>query len=428
MSVLPSNSPLSNNVDKTPIKPGASADDVLDLLSEDKDIKPEPKDDVDDEDDEEVKDKKPAKKAAKQDDDKDDDDDDDEDEIKLKGDDDDEDEKLDLKDDDDDIKIETPPRKAEIVKYDPEFLKKFPWFEKMMFRDRQYTELFGSFDDAKEIKASADVLASFEADMSKGDSTKVLEQVKKNAPEAFDKLVDNYLPNLYKVDTEAYYHVIGNVTKHIIAEMKAAKLDDAAKALNKFMFNTDEELKPTNKSKEKPQDDEVKKDREAFIQERFETARTDLQTKVDNVLRATITDYIDPKNEMSPYVKKNAIKDALSALHGKVGTDAAFNRSLNRAWENAFKEKFSQNSLNTIRASYLGKAKTLLQDVIRTARKEALKGATPSSKKEDEDQEERPARKPNRDVRDSGSPRRQSGNNRNQMQKGESVHDFLSRD
>src|SRR5438874_1486535 len=74
-------------------------------------------------------------------------------------------EKIDLTKPDDDIDIEAPPRKKEILKEYPELFKKFPFLEKVMYRDKQYSELFGSFDDAKEIAEKSEIFNNFESQL-----------------------------------------------------------------------------------------------------------------------------------------------------------------------------------------------------------------------------------------------------------------------
>lgn len=435
---MPAPPSISGNINTgTPdtAKPARSADDVLDLFNDesgddkgDKDDeepirKPrqEKKESSDKEsDDEDDKEEKPRRRRSEQSEDDDEGEDGEGDEIDLKG-------AEDLEDEEE-IKIETPPKKKEVLEKYPKLFKEFPWFEKMMFRDRQFMELFGSFEDAKDIKADAAVLQQFEADMMKGDSTSVLKQIKENSPETFDKIVDNYLPNLYKVDQEAYYHIVGNVTKQIIKELNNGGMKEVAKGLTKFMFGKEDDPGDiTSRSKEKPQNDEIKKEKEDFYKERFEVARNDLQGRVDNVLKSTINEYIDPKNEMSAFVKKNAVREALAAIHEALNGDKDFMRSLNRLWENSAKERFSQNSLNSIRSAYLGKAKGQLNGIIRNVRREALKDAAPAKRdKDEEENDERPRKRTS--SSNSGSPRRRSGNDNDKRQRGESVLDFLSRD
>ena len=42
---------------------------------------------------------------------------------------------------------------------------------------------------------------------------------KDESQEAFNKIADNYLPTLRKIDQQAYYHVLGNVIKDTIVTM-----------------------------------------------------------------------------------------------------------------------------------------------------------------------------------------------------------------
>lgn len=430
---------LSNSGDdKSAVKPAgekASADDLANFFAEpdDKGAKPDKEDKLDKED------------KTDKDKDKDDKLDIDEDDIELK-DEDEDDDKLDLEDKDkkaeDEIEINAPPKKKEILAKYPNFLKEFPFFEKMMYRDRQYTELFGSFDDARDVAERAQILDHFEGDLMKGNTETILKQVKETDKKAFDKLVDNYLPTLARVDKEAYFEVVGNIGKHLIAELvkegkslgvdenskdAAAALRNAALTLNQFLFGTSTYSPPQQRvAKADEKDEELEQERTQYVRERFEDSRNELQTKVDNTLRATINDYIDRDSQMTGYVKKNAVRDALTMLHTAIGNDPAFRKNLDRLWESAFSSRFDRNSLDRIRSTYLGKAKNMLPAIIKKARAEALKDQTPSSRKErDEEKDEETTRK--REPISSGRPRQQSGG-KLKMERGESVLDFLSRD
>lgn len=408
-----------------PVKPEATAEDINDFFNKPVEDKPVKEDKLEEDDD------KPIKKAPKEEDDEEKDDEiKDDEELELKDDEDLEDEeKLDLKDDE--IKIEVPPKKREIVAKYPNFFKEFPAIEKMIYRDRQYSELFGSFDDAKEVAEQAQVLQEFENDILNGSTEKILTSVKQLDKKAYDKLIDNYLPTLHKVDKEAYFEVIGNVGKTIIAHMvKEARsseneeLQKAARLLNQFLFASSTYTPPKQRvSQVEDKDNEVERERNEYIRERFESSRDELQTKVDNVLRGTISEYIDPKGEMSAYVKKNAINDAIKALHEELSKDAPFRKTLDRLWNGVFQDKFSKNSIDRVRSAYLGRSKQSLASIIKKARAEALKGSVPASRKREDDEEETPRK---RGLGNTGRPHQSSG--KLQMKPGESVADFFARD
>jgi hypothetical protein len=347
-------------------------------------------------------------------------------------------EKLDLAKPDDDIDIQAPPRMKEISKKYPELFKDFPFLAKMMSRDRQYNELFGSFDDAKEVAEKSETFNSFESQLLSGNTEEVLRSVKDADDKAFNIIVDDYLPTLAKVDKEAYFHVVGNLNKRLIMEMVQEANDtnnddlkQAALLVNQFIFGSAKFTPPSNRvdrSKENSTEkNEAESERISFLRERYESSRDDLQSQVDNTLRATITDYIDPKGNMSSYVKKNAVADAMKILTSSISKDPTVIKSLDKLWRAATDNKFSKDSLGRIKSFYLSKAKGNLKNAILKARSEALKDSRPANKDKDtEDFEEESTPRVARKTISAGKPSQPKS--KNGMQKGESVTDFFMRD
>lgn len=426
---------LSNSVEANKPVTAKTADDINDLFKEldVEDVKPEkevkePKIKEDEEVDEpKVKKDKSSDGEA----------DDEDEELELVEDDEDL-EKLDLKADDEDIgEIDGPPRKKEIVKEFPEIFKKFPFLEKMLYRDKQYSELFGSFDDAKEIAEKSEVFNQFETQLLSGNTEEILRNVKGTDEKAFNLIVDDYLPTLAKVDKEAYFHVTGNLNKRLIMEMvKEANetdnddLKQAALLVNQFIFGTSKFEAPTRRVEKNEEVDKVKneveKERLEFTKERYETSRDEMQTRVDNKLRNTISEYIDPKGAMSSYVKKNAVKDAMNYLNESINSSSEIKKNLDKLWRSSFDSKFSRDSLGKVESYYLSKAKANLKQAIMKARAEALKDSQPRTNKREveEEKEETP---PQRTRIATGRPS-QERKGKNDRQRGESVADFFMRD
>jgi hypothetical protein len=414
---------LSGNADiSSKIPTPKTADDINDLFKEIDNEKPESKTKEDDDSKRTTRDKEETRELPEKD----------EDELELSEPEEDT-EKLDLTSDED-IDVAAPPRKKEILKEYPELFKKFPFLEKMMYRDRQYNELFGSFDDAKEIAERSEIFSSFEQQLLAGNTSEILREVKETDKKAFDTIVDDYLPTLAKVDKEAYFHVVGNLNRRLIMEMVQEANDtnnddlkQAALLVNQFVFGTSKFTAPSNRVEKKTDDakDEVEQERLNFVKERFESARDELQTKVDNVLRSTISDYIDPKQIMTAYVKKNAVTDAMRILSNSIASDSSVVKNLDTLWRTAFNTKFSKDSLSKIQSFYLSKAKGNLKNAILKARAEALKDLAPRVKKETDEEEEETTRQIRRQPA-TGRPSQPKG--KNEMKKGESVTDFFMRD
>src|SRR6516162_1925725 len=284
------------------------------------------------------------------------------------------------------LELVTPVRRREILKAYPDLFKKFPYLEKAYYREQQFTELLPTINDAKVAVEKSQILDNFEKDVMSGSTENILKSVMQQDKNAFYKIVDDYLPTLARVDEQAYFHVLGNVAKHTIMSMVGEanrtgneQLKAAAHLVQQFVFGTSEWQNPTKLSKdEKPEDNtrekQISEREQMMVRNQFESARGDLNTRVNNTLRNTIDAHIDSRNSMSEYVKRNASRDALDTLDRLISQDTRFVSLMDRLWEAAFKDGFSQESKDRIRSAYNSKAKTLLPAVIKKARNEALRG------------------------------------------------------
>lgn len=283
------------------------------------------------------------------------------------------------------LELVTPVRRKEILAKYPNLFKDFPYLENAYYREQQFTEILGTIEDARTAASKADILDRFEAEILGGSTENVLKAVKNENPEGFNKLVDDYLPTLARVDENAYMHLLGNITKHtIVAMVKEARssgndvLQNAAAILNQFVFGTTNFTPAKNLSKQNPQEqaqnEQVNQRELMFVQQQFESTNGDINTRVNNTLKNTVEAHIDPRGTMSEYVKKKAIGDAMDTLAGLMEKDTRFRTLTDKLWEQSFKENFSAGSRDRIRSAFLAKAKTLLPSVIKKARNDALRG------------------------------------------------------
>lgn len=355
------------------LSPGAiedgelTKDQILDLLGDDDPGKEEEKEVEKEEEKEEEKEVKEEKDEEK-----------DEKEIELKDEEDDEDKKP----KEDELDLITPVRRQEILAKYPKVFKDFPYLEKAFYRDKDYTELFGTVDDAKEASEKAGTLDNYEQELMDGSIESVLTAVKDNDSGAFNKIADTYLETLSKVDTKAYQHVVSGMVNKLITGMagEAKRVDNkqlqaAAQLVNQFVFGTSD-FKPTERLTRGPDegDSKLARERREFNEQRFETVRDDLSTRIGNQLKSTISGYIDPKEVMTSYVRRNAIRDSMEQVEGVIDQDDRFGKILDGLWKKAAAANYSPATVNKIRSTYLSKAKTLLPSVIRKSRDEALKG------------------------------------------------------
>jgi hypothetical protein len=285
---------------------------------------------------------------------------------------------------DEQLDLVTPVRRKEILAKYPNVFKEFPYLERAYYREQKFTELLPTIDDAKEAVAAKQTLDRMETDVMGGNTELILRAVRDNSPQGFLKIVDEYLPTLARVDEKAYFHVIGNMTKHTIVSMIREgrrsgneALQSAAQILNQFVFGTSDFQPPQQLSRPNPTDgreQQISEREEQFVRQQFESVNQDLNTRVNNTLRNTIDANIDPKKSMSDYVRKNASREAMEMLENVLSKDSRFIAVKDKLWEAAIKSNFSRESVERIKSAYLSRAKTLLPTVIKKARIDALRG------------------------------------------------------
>jgi len=291
--------------------------------------------------------------------------------------------------DEDKLALTTPERRKEILAKYPNLFKEFPGLEKAYYREQKYAEILPTIEDAQQAVEKAGLLDSYEQDLLSGSHQSILQAVKDGDAEAFNKIVDNYLPALQRVDEGAYYHIVGNIIKHTIKSMvddgNASGDEDtkdrflaAASIVNEYIFGTKTYTPPTRMSKPETKKDDkeaaIEKRELDLLQSNFESHGGALEGRVTNILKSTIDKNIDPRGSMTDYVKGKAIQDAMENLEDIISRDSRFTQILDRLWEKAFNDNFSKGSMDRIEQAYKSKAKTLLLPVIRKARNEALKG------------------------------------------------------
>lgn len=333
---------------------------------------------------------------------------------------------------DEQLEITTPVRRSEILAKYPKLFKEFPYLEKAYYREQQYTKHFPTPGDAEEALQKVETLNRFEKDLNEANTEPILQSVKTVNPKAFNKLVDEYLPTLAKVDSDAYHHVIGNVIKHTIAAMVSTKnetLMSAAQILNQYVFATDRYTPPSRLSREDtadPRINELQQKQEAFNKQRLDSTTNELNTRINSVYKSTIEAHIDPKNSMSEYIKKNAIKDTQEMLTNLISKDGRFKSLVDKLWEKAIEQDFSKESTDRIRRAYISKAQTLLPSVIKKARNDALKGMGKRVSK-DEDVNERET-KVTKDKEEQPRSRTPSSGRKGEIPREMSSLDYLMQD
>lgn len=414
---------------QTPAPEGTlTALDIVDALGEDDD-NPDDKD-GDKNKGEKDEDKKSRFKNKEKDENSSDDDEDDEQDEEL----DEDDEEKDEEDEDEEIEyVLKPLNRAQVLKDFPDLFKKYPQLEKSYYAARDYRQVFPTLADAKEAQTKLDEYGLIDKELNQGSPAGLFKGLKESNPDAFGSMVDNYLPELAKVDSDAYFHVISTVIKSTIARMgklASEKKDDdlmtAAKMVNEFAFGTEEFTPPVRFGRQtSPEKTDLEKEREQFQNEKLETNQKEVRDKVESTIRATVEQHIDPKERMSKYVRKTAVSEAVDSATQLLYKDKELKKLSEKMWKTAQTNKYSPEYVGKIRRAYQERAKVILPQIIRKIRGEALQGV--SSRKSDRDRSGHvTSGQGNKSAsRESNSGK---GNEKNKIPTGMSSLDFLNAD
>jgi len=380
------------------------------------------------------KDEKPVKKTKEGTRDVDEED---EGDSKKKGDKEEEDEEKEDKLEEDETEKEdkvdelvTPIALKEITTKYPNILKEFPFLEKVYYREKKFTEIFPTVQDAREAVERLENVASIEQEVLSGKTETILKAIKESNPHGFAELVDDYLPALERVHPGAQAHIASNIVRGIVLRMYNTARDDnqknAALVLSDYFWPGQNPMPPqqfSNPNAPPKQDEKLTQERQNFENQRFEYAAVDLNSRVLNQLKATIDNNIDKENVMTAFIKKNAITEVQAKLEEVLTTDSRFMSHINTLWQRAKAAGYSRSHMDNIRSAYLGKAKTVLAPIIVKVRNEALKGVR-RAKPENNDEDKRGPIPTGRSAAESNN----KGGNKKSIPQGMSVEDYIMSD
>lgn len=317
----------------------------------------------------------------------------DEDEEKEEKDEEDEEEKIELKDDDEDtekdeLAFNDVPRRQEIEKKYPGIFKEFKGLEKAIYREQAYAETFASPKEAQFAKQSLEGYRALEGNLVNGNIKDMLGALKTNAPDGFNKITNNLLETLSEIDKPAYDASVKRILKgtlhnaYVIGEEDGNdQLKIAAQLLHKAMFGTIK-ISPLEGKQDKldkdalPNDERVKldKERREFNENQLRSHVNDVGERATNITRNIISKNIDPKENMSEYVRTKAEDDAFRMVNEKLQSDRRFQLHLDRLWKEAASQGFNSASKDKIRNTLITQAKSFLPEVLSSVRRSALQG------------------------------------------------------
>lgn len=403
----------------SPLEEGIDRGRELDILGED-----DNKDDKDDKDDDkDDKDDKSDDKDDKSDDDGDDDkdkDDETEDDDDEDKDDKDEDEDKDDKDDEEEDKDEDQLTSVKDIKKDyPDFFKKHPEVKAAIFRDQRFSEIVGTPEDAETAVERSNTLAAVEQDLFiDSNPGKLLDSLKKNNPENYQKTVFNVLSHLQEHDKDMYYELSALPIKLLLrnawreGQGDKSNLGKAAAWIHDFMFGKGSKFEDKVTAEEKKQD--TKSDREKEYEKKLKdiddrehnnfkgAVDQSYVSKMDRYLRETL----DKDERLTEFTRKHIVNETLTEIRQQLDQDTRHTTTMSSLWRNAKAAGFNSDFKSKIINAALTRAKSLAPSIRARLTNEALGKVKKNKDKNDDKREER--RSDSRREERREEPRRES--------------------
>lgn len=333
-------------------------------------------------DDENV-DEVPPEDDSKQEDEETNEDEEKTDEDKEKNDEENEDDEEKESKDDEETEIPTAlrrPKFSEITAKYPDFFKDFPDMRHMMGREKEYTQVFPSVQDAKDAAEKIQDYDYLDELVTAGEPTKIsefLNIIKDNDENVYNGFLDNFLDGVRRASEDKYAEITMPVIEHAIRyaydsgiRNNNKNLQLSAQHIAQCIFGDPDIAtgkKTTIKPKEAPKKDEesekFNKEKSSFYQERQAHLNNEVQLEIQKSFMDEIEDGLDPNNNMSAYLKGKIADDILSAVDAQMQKDPEYMRLTDRLFERAKKEGFPISYKQKYVTAYLARARELMPEI-----------------------------------------------------------------
>lgn len=275
------------------------------------------------------------------------------------------------------------PTYGQIRRHDPEFFKKFPGIRDLIFRHKEYNELFPSLEDAKEAVESLNNYKAVEQNITSGDPGELLELLENYDTEVASKFTDSFLPTLAKTRPDIFTRVTQPYVKHLLkTAYKKYEMATEGPGLNKknAILHVHEEIfgdLEIDKGVKAPQtqapkDEKYENEKKEYYTRIENDFRTSTAAEAKSELNSILAKEVDPKGLLSEYDRKNITRDVLEEVDKVLAADQRHMNLMGTLWGKAKKSGWEPSLKDRIKTAYLSRVRVIIPEIARKARSEAL--------------------------------------------------------
>jgi len=300
----------------------------------------------------------------------------------------------------------------------PDVLKQVPELRQLFFREKAFSDIYTSVDEARKASADAEFLNGLGSSLESGNIKGVLESLSENS---INNLATKLIPTLKANNREAFVRATGPFIADMLndayefgSQTNNADLQKSVLWLSKFLTGKPELPK---RLANKEVDPEIRKEREkleadkqTFYQGQVNGFVTAADSAVYNGLKKALDIGLDPDSSMTSFVKNAIIRDTILEVQELANKDQNFSAMMNELFKRAQRAGFDQDSKSRVVSAYLGRVKDIALKIRARKKAEALGGqrkkeVTNEVQPRRQVQNEAPTRKPIRPIPPGTKPK-----------------------
>lgn len=278
------------------------------------------------------------------------------------------------------ILLDRPSVKEIRTKY-PDLFKDFPSLREAFFREREFTALFPTVEDAKEAFENNEAYDQLSDSAFQGDPGPLMESLSRSDKRAHDTFAMAFLPDLYKRDQEVYGAVITPLFENLVKTLYKStdeNLKNSAINLAQYLWGEHGESVASGKktlsssvqlSKEQAA---LKASREEQVAQKFQQTYNEVSSELQVQLRALVMKDFDPNQVFSKLVRNQLANETVRRIFKQLESDEAHKAVMGARWKRARSNGYSESDKSKIISTFLARARTLVPATREKVRKAAL--------------------------------------------------------
>lgn len=263
----------------------------------------------------------------------------------------------------------------------PDIFKKYPEMKDVIFREREFTSLFPTVDDAKEAVEDTEAFEIIRDAALTGDPMPVIDSLATTDKAAFRTFAVDFLNSVYKKDPEVYQEAI---TPHFESLLRQAykagdeNLRNSVANVAQWLFGDDGEaiakgsktLSKLGDLKKEQETLKTRKDNEFATN--FRAAAGEISGSFERSVKSEALKGFDPDKIFSPLVREKLVEEIIRQLNNTLKDSKAHQTVMRARWKKAGQKGFSKEEKSKILSTLLARARPLIPKIREEVRQSAL--------------------------------------------------------